>query len=147
MNRIILLFLILWSKTNTFIENVIEQEYSLICQDKNIHCDCIHILYNECGQLLFNIWLSLDLLLSVNVNFNDYDELYLHLENKIKIIHDKITKINNHNSKTHLLDNKKLLFYINKITSHQIIKYNDILLINITDCKKKIMQILIQSLV
>lgn len=147
MNKIILLFLILCHKTHTFIENITQQEYSLICEDKNIDCKNIHSLYNECGALLFNIWLALDLLLSVSVNFNDYDELYNHLEKNIEIIYDKIIKIKELNHQKHIFDNNKILFYINKIMNHQIIKYNEKLLLNIKKCKQKTIEILIENII
>lgn len=146
MNKILLLFLIISYKTKTFIENINEQEYSVICEDKNSSCKNIHILYNECGQLIFNIWFSLDLLLSVSIDFNEYNNIYKILENKINKIKKKLEIIIKTNNKIHTLDNKKLLFYINKIKSHQIIKYNDILLNQIQNCQKTIIKILINSI-
>ena len=138
MNKIILLFLIFYNKTKPFIENIFQQEYSVICQDINNDCQNIHNLYYECGSLLFNIWLSLDLLLSVNINFDDYDTFYNHLKYKINNIYNKIKIIKEINNRNHLLDNKKLLFYIKKIINHQIIKYNENLLFEIKKCETKI---------
>lgn len=138
MNKIILLIVIAYNKTNTFIENINRQEYSIICEEKNHNCLYIHSLYEECGALLFDIWLSLDLLLSVNVDFNDYIKFYEHLEKKITIVDNIIFKILKNNNKKHLLDNQKLLFYIKKIIKHQIIKYNENILFIMEKCKKKI---------
>ncbi len=138
MNKIILLFLILHNKINPFIENVITQEYSIMCNGKKSNCINIDILYQECGLLLFNIWLSLDLLLSVNIDFNDYDSFYFVLQNKIDLLYDKILTIVEKNDTEHNLDNKKLIVYMNKIIKHQIVKYNDSLLFNINKCKQKI---------
>jgi hypothetical protein len=141
MNKIILLITILYNKTNTFIENINQQEYSIICEEENIHCMYIHSLYEKCGSLLFDIWLSLDLLLSVNADFNDYNKFYEHLEKKITIVDNIILKINENNDKKHLLDNEKLLFYIKKIIKHQIIKYNENILCIMEKCKQKIKKI------
>jgi hypothetical protein len=146
MNKIILLFLLIYNKTNTFIENVIQQEYSLICEEKNSSCEYVHSVYNECGSTLFNIWLSLDLLLSVSINdYDDYNIFYNYLEDTMQMIKNKIIKIKEENNKKHILDNKKLFFYIQKIMGHSIIKYNESLLSIMKECKEKIIEILVEN--
>jgi hypothetical protein len=142
MNKIILLVLIIYNNTKSFIENINRQEYSLICEYKSSNCQYIHSLYTECGALLFDIWLSLDLLLSVSVDFNDYNKFYYYLKKKIKTIDNTIIKIQEEKNKNHILDNQKLLFYVQKIMDHQIIKYNDRMLFFMKECKKKILEIL-----
>jgi hypothetical protein len=140
MNKILLLLFVFLKNNYSFIENIIHQEYNIICKDNNPYCDKIHPLYQECGELLFDIWLSLDLLLSVSVEFNDYEILYLHIEKKIKNIYEKIKIIiHEQNIIEHKEDNKKLIVYLKKIASHQIVKYNDILLKNILQCQSKIL--------
>jgi hypothetical protein len=136
MYQIILLFILLYQTIQPFTKNSSNQEYSVLCQQENTHCLYLHELYKTCGILLFNIWLSVDLLLSIKIDYDQNELLYTQLEYKINILHENINAIVNNSDNNHGEDSKKLLTYIEKIAVHPLIKYNDQLLIPISNCQK-----------
>lgn len=134
MNKIFFLFFLCIKYCFCFIEQTIIQEYSILCEKNNFECEKNHILYTNIGKLLFDLWLSLDLLFSVFIDFSHYDDIYENLNKKIIIIKENIIKLQEIKNDRHILDIQKLLQCINEISQHQIIKHTENLKNQLKNC-------------
>jgi hypothetical protein len=122
-----------------FTEHTIQQEYALLCDKKNTECYEIHSLMNKTGTLIFDLWLTLDLLLSITVDFAYYEEIYENINNKINEIKKTIIEIKAiADIDEHSEDTQKLLSLIEKMKHHQIIRYTELLYESISKCENEL---------
>lgn len=138
MNKFSIIMLMKINLLSPFAEHTIEQEYAILCDKKNNSCDEIHLLINKTGALLFDLWLTLDLLLSITVDFAYYEEIYENINNKINEIKNTIVQISAINDPDHTQDGQKLLSLIQKMKHHQIIRYTEILYKSISKCENEL---------
>lgn len=139
MNKIILFFTFFHPIIYSFIENRIPQEYHIICRELNKKCIDIHPLIEECGIVLFNLWLKLDLLYSISMDDYSYDKFYKNINKKIDDLYNVLLTLKNNDiDQSHQKDIEKILFYFDIIKQHQIIKYTEEILENILRCHELI---------
>lgn len=138
MNKFSIIMLMKINLLIPFTEHTIQQEYALVCDKKSNGCYQIHSLISKTGALLFDLWLTLDLLLSITVDFAYYEEIYENINNKIDEIKNTIIEIKAISDITHLQDTQKLLSLIQKMKHHQIIRYTELLYESISKCESEL---------